>query len=300
MAQYGFPFWDLHRVDLQQVLIAKVKELGVEIRLSSRVVDVDFDSPSVTLESGEVVEGDVVLCAEGLWSPTRSKFLGKPSKPLETGDLAYRLLLKTTDLTDPELKQWVENRQVNFWIGPGAHVVGYNLRDASMYNLVFLAPDDLPESVSKQPGDLAEMKELFKTWDPVLRRFLEQVDSVLKWKLSWLDTLPNWKNEKGTFVMAGDACHPMLPYLAQGANSSLEDGAVFGRLFGKVSKRSQLPAMTSMYERLRKERGEAIARETFKQREDFHMPDGAAQEWRDEFMVRHLGKEIIGDFPSRW
>ena len=300
MAQYGFPFWDLHRVDLQQVLIARVKELGAEILLSSRVVDVNFENPSVTLESGEVVEGDVVLCAEGLWSPTRSKFLGKPSKPLETGDLAYRLLLKTTDLTDPELKQWVENRQVNFWIGPGAHVVGYNLRDASMYNLVFLAPDDLPESVSKQPGDLAEMKELFKTWDPVLRRFLDQVDSVLKWKLSWLDTLPSWKNEKGTFVMAGDACHPMLPYLAQGANSSLEDGAVFGRLFGKVSKRSQLPAMTSMYERLRKERGEAIARETFKQREDFHMPDGPAQEWRDEFMVRHLGREIVGDFPSRW
>lgn len=74
----------------------------------------------------------------------------------------------------------------------------------------------------------------------------------------WLDTLPDWANEEGTFVMVGDACHPMLPYLAQGANSSLEDGAVFGSLLGHVSyskRAEQLPKFAEMYQMLRKERG---------------------------------------------
>jgi len=118
-----------------------------------------------------------------------------------------------------------------------------------------------------------------------------------------LDTLPEWANEKGTFLMAGDCCHPMLPYLAQGANSSLEDGAVLGYLLGKVTrekKYEQLPKVAKLYQELRKERGEMIQKETFKQREDFHLPDGARQEARDKLMIVMLSGELKADFPSRW
>jgi salicylate hydroxylase len=94
-----------------------------------------------------------------------------------------------------------------------------------------------------------------------------------------------------------------LPYLAQGANSSLEDGAVLGYLLGKVDgkkKREQLKNVAELYQKLRKERGELIAKETFKQREDFHMPDGEKQRARDELMLSMLGGELKADFPSRW
>jgi salicylate hydroxylase len=161
----------------------------------------------------------------------------------------------------------------------------------------------LPPSVTKTEGALNEMKSLFVGWDPILRKFLDQVKGVAKWKLMWLDTLPEWANSKGTFLMAGDCCHPMLPYLAQGANSSLEDGAVLGYLLGKVSaetKGEQLPKVAKLYQQLRKERGETIQRETFKQREDFHLPDGPEQEKRDELMTGMVGGELKADFPSRW
>jgi salicylate hydroxylase len=92
----------------------------------------------------------------------------------------------------------------------------------------------------------------------------------------------------------------MLPYLAQGANSSLEDGAMLGALLGKLAHKSQLPQALHLYETLRKSRGEAIVRETFKQRHDFHLPNGPEQEARDELFLRQLGKEIVGEFPSRW
>jgi salicylate hydroxylase len=94
----------------------------------------------------------------------------------------------------------------------------------------------------------------------------------------------------------------MLPYLAQGANSSLEDGAVLGLILGKMKNKEQLPAALRLYENLRKKRGEAIVRETFKQRYDFHMPNGPEQEARDKLFLSRLGKEDETNepFPSRW
>lgn len=305
--RYGSPFWGMHRVDLQRAMARRAKELGVVVHLNAKVTSVNFSaSPSATLESGTVIDGDVVLCADGLWSQTRSQFLGRPSPAILTGDLAYRIVINTADLHGPDapvLKDFIDSTAVNFWAGPLTHVVAYTMRAGAMYNIVLLCPDDLPDSVTKTAGDLEEMKRRFDGWDPILRKFLDQVKSVAKWKLMWLDTLPDWANALGTFVMAGDACHPMLPYLAQGANSSLEDGAVLGSLLAHVEhgrRAEQLPKFAEMYQKLRKERGELIARETFKQREDFHLPDGEAQEKRDALMLSMLGGELKADFPSRW
>lgn len=77
--------------------------------------------------------------------------------------------------------------------------------------------------------------------------------------------MERWVNDTSNLVFIGDACHPMLPYLAQGANSSLEDGAVLGMLLGNMTDKSQLPRILRLYESMRKSRGEAIVRETFKQ-----------------------------------
>lgn len=115
----------------------------------------------------------------------------------------------------------------------------------------------------------------------------------------------------------------MLPYLAQGANSAIEDGAVLGSLLGHIQSRDQVPQALALYQKLRKSRGESIVRETFKQvstskrtlflhrksstknctftkRDTFHMPDGPEQEARDEVFLSQLGKESKGPFPSRW
>lgn len=296
----------MHRVDLQRAIASRCEELGVVLKLSAKVTYVDFEQAEVTINGKEKIKGDVILCADGLWSSTRADFLRKPSPAILTGDLAYRIVINTADIAGPdapELKAFIENSTVNFWVGPNTHVVAYTMRAGSVYNIVLLCPDNLPLDVNKTEGDVEEMKALFKNWDPILLKFLNQVKGVAKWKLMWIEPLPQWANEKGTFLMAGDCCHPMLPYLAQGANSSLEDGAVLGYLLGKVSyekRAEQLPKAAKLYQDLRKERGETIQRETFKQRHDFHLEDGEEQEKRDELMTGMLGGELKADFPSRW
>ncbi|KAK3718852.1 hypothetical protein LTR37_004768 [Vermiconidia calcicola] len=302
-SKYDAPFWDLHRVDVQRALVSRAKELGVQVRLGCKIVDIDFSKPSLRLENGELLAAEVLVGADGLWSKCRELYLatlGKSDLPLPTGDLAYRIVLKTEDVGDQELKDWIARPSCQFWIGPGGHAVAYSLRGGEMFNLVLLVPDDLPANVARQPGSLEELRKLFSSWDPVLNRFLDQAKAVDKWKLMHRPELEHWVNESSNFVFIGDSCHPMLPYLAQGANSSIEDGAVFGYLLAAVRRKDQLPAALKMYERLRKERGEAIVRETFAQRADFHMHDGPEQQARDELMLSKLGKAIDCKFPSRW
>lgn len=302
--KYDAPFWDMHRVDLQLALVDRAKDLGVELRLGAKVKDIDFKAPFLKLESGEQLHADLLVGADGLWSKCREQYLmskNQQDSPLPTGDLAYRIVLQLSEITDPELRNWVANPSCQFWIGPGSHAVAYSLRGGQSFNIVLLVPDNLPAHVARQRGSIAEMRELFANWDPVLNRFLDQVKSVDKWKLLHRPQLESWTNENANFVFVGDSCHPMLPYLAQGANSSMEDGAVLGNVLGALETREQLPAALKLYERLRKERGEAIVRETFAQRRDFHLQDGPEQRARDEVMLAQLRGEVVeGRFPSRW
>ncbi|KAK8029218.1 3-hydroxybenzoate 6-hydroxylase [Apiospora marii] len=304
--RYGAPFLDMHRVDLQRALCERARALGVRFRLGEKVVDLALDQaprrPEVVTAAGARAAADLVVAADGLWSRCRSRFLGRDDPPRPTGDLAYRVVLKLDQIPDPDLRRRVAEPATHFWIGPYAHAVAYSLRGGTMYNIVLLVPDDLPPGVSRQEGSVEEMKALFEGWDPVLSRFLGLVDQVDKWKLMHrkFPEMATWVNDKSNLVFVGDACHPMLPYLAQGANSAIEDGAVLGLLLEHIQSRDQVPQALAMYEKLRKARGESIVRETFKQRDTFHMPDGPEQEARDEVFLSQLGKESKGPFPSRW
>ncbi|KAI6763229.1 hypothetical protein HG531_013126 [Fusarium graminearum] len=299
--QYGAPFVDVHRVDLQLSLLERAQELGAKLKLSQKVIDIDFNTPKVTTQDGTEAKADLIIAADGLWSRCRSAFLGTKDMPKPTGDLAYRVVLNLDDIKDPELIDWVKHCSCHFWIGPGAHAVGYSLRGGNMYNIVLLVPDDLPPGASRLPGSVDQMKALFEGWDPILLRFLDLVTEVDRWKLMHHDEMQHWINDQSNFVFIGDACHPMLPYLAQGANSAIEDGAVLGLLLGAVEARNQIPEALKLYEKMRKSRGEAIVRETFKQRESFHMVDGPQQVKRDEIFLSQLGKkELKAPFPSRW
>lgn len=172
--KYGAPFSDCHRVDLQQALVERAEELGVEVILNARVISMDFTSKdendkkaTISTFLGETYKADLIIGADGLWSTCRSVFLGQFDAPLPTGDLAFRIVLNLSQIEDPKLRKMVQEPGVRFWIGPDAHVVAYSLRGGNMYNVVLLVPDDLPESVARMEGSLEEMRGLFEGWDPV-------------------------------------------------------------------------------------------------------------------------------------
>ncbi|KAI1073879.1 FAD/NAD(P)-binding domain-containing protein [Whalleya microplaca] len=304
-SKYGAPLVDLHRVDLQNALYTRARELGIQFRFGMRIIDMNFDTGILVSQSGVRAWGDLIVSADGLWSQCRGKLLSSDPEdaPKPTGDLAYRLVFTLDQIQDPDLRELVNKPSCHLWLGPMSHAVGYSLRSGTMYNIVLLVPDDMPSGTSKQLGSIEEMKALFKGWDPILNKFLDIVETVNKWKLMHRREMPKWINEsnRGKFVFVGDSCHPMLPYLAQGANSAVEDGTVLGRLLGHIQSKAQIGKALKMYEKLRKPRGDAIVKETFQQREFFHMIDGPEQQKRDEIFLSQLGKEITEvPFPLRW
>lgn len=183
--RYSAPFLDIHRVDLQQALYHRAQELGVTVVLSERVKTILVSDPvsgpgssdtatamaTVVTESGEKYTADLVVAADGLWSRCRECLHDRKDEPLPTGDLAYRIVLRVDQIRDPELRAFVQNPQVHFWVGPGAHAVSYSLRGGDMINIVLLVPDDLPPGVSKEAGSVEEMRSLFKGWDPMYALF---------------------------------------------------------------------------------------------------------------------------------
>ncbi|KAI1432281.1 hypothetical protein GGR50DRAFT_675491 [Xylaria sp. CBS 124048] len=299
ISRYGSPMFAVHRVDLHLALANRAKELGVKLRLGQRVTGIDFATASIQTEAGIKANADLIVAADGIWSTCRQLIQDIKDFPWSTGDLAYRTVLAIDEIEDPELREMVQEPSTNVWIGPLAHAVAYSVRGGTMYNLVLIVPDDLPEGVRRQPGSSEQMRALFNGWDPILNRVLKVVKSVQKWKLMHRRELPAWVNDESNCVFVGDSCHPMLPYLGQGANSAIEDGAVLGLLLGSIQAREQVPKALRMYQDLRKARGERIVKETLKQRDEWHLPNGPEQEARDEVFLSQLGKERKGPYPSR-
>ena len=168
VSRYGFPHVTMNRVDLQAVLTTRAKELGVDIRYNSRVVDVDLEGPGIILENGETHHGDMVIVCDGIWSQTRQLVVGEhATQPQPTGDMAYRLVFSKDDVTDEEVAKWLEDTRFQIWLGPKAHATAYSMRGGKELNLVLLAPDTVSRGQTREMADADEMRELFKGWDPL-------------------------------------------------------------------------------------------------------------------------------------
>ncbi|KAI5197994.1 FAD/NAD(P)-binding domain-containing protein [Aureobasidium subglaciale] len=297
-ATYGSPYLHIHRADYHTILVREAIRLGVEISLNARATGVDFERPAVFLENQPAFEADLVVGADGLKSRCRETMLGRDDPPYLTGDLAYRIILRVEDMKKvPELQDLIERPNIDYWMGPGCHVVGYMLQGGQAYNVVLICPDNLPEDMHILDADVEEMCLLFKDWDPRLRAMLSLVVETKKWRLRDSREMPTWTHSSGKFVLIGDACHATLPYLAQGAAQAIEDGAALGAILGKITETSQIPDALEKFEMIRKPRTERVVRESRALRDIFHLPNGEGQLARDMDLIT---KEPFEGYPNRW
>ncbi|KPI37152.1 3-hydroxybenzoate 6-hydroxylase 1 [Cyphellophora attinorum] len=304
--RWDTPWLVIHRADYHKVLMDEAQRLGAEIVLNAKVSNIDLYSGLVSVEDGTLYTSDVVVGADGLWSTTRSQLLGSSSDPVGTGDLAYRgtfTLEQLQQLNDPRITELCQESAVTVWFGPEKHCVFYPVRNGTQFNMVLLRPDDLPKGARTVQGDLEEMKNTFEGWDDVLTKIISCIPAVLKWKLMHHDELERWT--KGRTVLLGDACHPTLPYQAQGAAMAVEDGAIIGSLLGRLSRHltdhdsnqcssSSLPQQNklihdvlALFEKCQKHRTTVNVQGAVDDRRFYHMPDGQEQRERDAELVRH-------------
>jgi salicylate hydroxylase len=216
--KFHHPYALIHRADLHNVLLEACRKSSlIRLDASQKVVDVDETASGVAVktESGKAYRGAALIGADGLWSTIRQMIVGD-GKPKPAGHITYRAVLPAAEI--PEQYRW---RDMAFWAGEKVHFVLYPLRTGDLFNLVAVFHSDRYEEGWDSFGDPAELHERFaKTCAPV-RLLLNKIESWRMWVLCDRPPIKEWS--RGRITLLGDAAHPMLQYLAQGAGMSIED-----------------------------------------------------------------------------
>ena len=245
---YGFPYITLHRHDLQRVLTSAIRAAQPDaIVLGARLVDLDQDDRGVALgfEDGRSARADLAVGADGVHSQVRRRLFG-PDAPRFTGVVAWRGVIPSERLP-PHLREPLSVT----WIGPGGHVVHYPLRRGELVNYVSVVEraDWQVESWSVQ-GTVQECLADYAGWHPDVQTLIAATGRPHKWALFGREPMSRWSVGRATLL--GDACHPMLPFLAQGAAMAIEDGLVLARCLEAYGPDHALAF--AAYERARLER----------------------------------------------
>ncbi|KAJ6260053.1 hypothetical protein Dda_5699 [Drechslerella dactyloides] len=302
--RYNAPLMVAHRADLQRALLNRALALGVTIRTAAVITAITEDfSPRVQLASGEWVSGDVVIAADGVKSFVReeiAKRKGYQHGTMSTGDAAYRILIDEERMKgDEKALRLLKGVTGSRWMGPGGHIMAYPLRSNKLYNMVLIHPIRLTQKQTESwtsRGTKAGMLKTYAGWNSTVRHLLSYVPDgeVMEWTLNSHAPLPSWVENK--FVLVGDACHPMLPYVAQGAANAIEDAAVLTVALGLIKSKSGIDDALQVYQTIRKARGEAIQASARETQRVLHLPDGREQEERDRKIRDSFGIVAAGTF----
>ena len=219
--RFKYPYGVIYRVDLLNVLHdACRRQPLITLGTSQKVVRFEDTGSGVTVttEGGKSYEGSALVGADGLWSKVREHVVGD-GKPQVSGHIAYRAVLPINEVEEEH-----RPNAVVLWAGPKTHLVHYPLRRGEMYNLVAVFHSDHYEEGWNVFGDTGELNAKFKAAHPTVRHLLGKINVWKMWVLCDREPVKNWT--RGRMTLLGDAAHPMLQYLAQGACMATEDAVV--------------------------------------------------------------------------
>jgi salicylate hydroxylase len=241
----------MHRADLLTMLAGCLPDGVVRPGYRCTGFVQDDDQAVVSFANGEEAEADAVIGADGIHSVLQGHVV-EPSPPVFSGVVSYRGVIPAT-----EVPAWPAGT-MRLWMGEGKHFLVFPVRAGKLLNYVaFVSGTPVQESWSGA-GDAAALATEFAGWDPVIGAIIGAIGSTgFRWGLYDRAPLPRWT--LGRLTLLGDAAHPMLPHLAQGANQAIEDGAALAALL-RVVDRSGVPRALAAYEALRRDRTAQVQR----------------------------------------
>ncbi|WP_165404576.1 FAD-dependent monooxygenase [Pigmentiphaga kullae] len=239
--RFGAGYLQVHRADLIEILVRKLP--ADRVCLSSRAASVRQDSSAaaLVLENGKELEFDMLVGADGIKSAVRSSLFGLES-PRFTGNVCWRGTVPSEDVP-----QGVFSSDIHVWVGPGGHVVNYYIRGGKLMNFIAIhQADDWSAESWSFDADREELARRYADWHPALAAMFERATACSKWALFDRDPMSRWS--EGRVTLLGDAAHPMLPYLAQGAAMAMEDGIVLAKL---ITREVDIVPALQRYEKIR-------------------------------------------------
>jgi salicylate hydroxylase len=275
-AAFGFPYYQMRRADLLAVLAAAIPPERLHLGRRLTGFDQNHDVVRAEFADGSSADVDVLVGADGIHSFVQGELFGA-ERPRFTGCVAYRGLIPSDRLSHLSLEVTTQ-----VWLGPGRHFVHYFVGGGRFLNFVAVVEQDTWTRESwTDRGDVADALAAYAGWHPQVSAILGTVEETYVWALFDRPPLPRWS--RGRVTLLGDACHPMLPFMAQGAAQSIEDGAA---LAACLAENPGDPAEAlQRYERIRRPRAGHIQSLSLENKTRFHLPDGPGQQARDAAMA---------------
>ena len=269
--RYGAPYLHIHRADLLDVLAKALRERAPDaLKTGHRVSTYRADSCHIHLDFGDngSATGDVLIGADGIHSIIRETMQG-PDKPRFTGNVAWRVTVPAADIP-----AGIVPPTACVWTGEKRHAVTYYLRGGELVNFIGIVErDDWRQEDWTEPSDLATLQTDFAGWAAPLQSIIHATSEGYRWAL--FDRAPLSKWSDGRVSLMGDACHPMLPFLAQGAAMAIEDAFV---LADCLKQNMDNPAAAlARYEALRKPRTSRVQAAARANMKTFHHGKAAGQ-----------------------
>lgn len=279
------PYAVIHRADLHGVLLQGCRaDPRVVLRTAARVVDYTHETTGVValLENGERLPGQALIGADGLHSAVRARLLGD-GEPRVSGHTTYRSVIPTEQM--PEELRW---NAATLWAGPKCHIVHYPLQGWKVFNLVATVHTDASEAVAGEPVPTELVRASFAHVVPRAQRIIHAAESWKRWVLCDREPQENWVD--GRVALLGDAAHPMLQYMAQGACMALEDAVCLGETLG--AEPDDIPAALAAYAAARLPRTTRLQLASRAMGEYVYHPAGAQRLARNAW----LGAKSPADF----
>ena len=288
--RYGAPYLTLHRADLHAGLRAAAEKLAaVELRPSFEVTAIEADSGQIVVHGagGGKAEGASLIGADGLWSTVRSLMMSEASLRF-AGATAWRALVPRKGLPSP-----FDAPVVGLWLGPRAHLVHYPVHGGRDLNVVAVAEGGVEAQGWNRSGDASALKSTFDRWAKDSKSLLERAEGWRSWSLYRLAPLRRWS--AGRIALLGDAAHPVLPFLAQGAALAIEDAITLASCIEICP--GDPSAAFLRYEALRRPRATRVQRLSRRFGWIYHA-SGPIRLARNLILERRNGESALNSFDS--
>jgi salicylate hydroxylase len=272
-ALYGAPHITIHRADLLAVIAAGLP--SERVHLGHRLVGLADQGEAIEawFENGARISCDVLVGADGIHSAVRAALFGEEA-PRFAGCVAYRGLVPVERIADLGLELGSQS-----WVGPGGHFVHYFVSRGQLLNFVgWTELDTWNREDWTDRATIAQALAAFEGWHPQIHRIIGAADTCFIWALFDRDPLAHWSVGRATLL--GDACHPMYPFMGQGAAQAIEDGATLAACLIAAGNGNPAEAL-QRYEQLRLPRVTRLQELSRANKTRFHMADGPAQQARD-------------------